>query len=140
MIRKRMTGVDGSPYSTPKDRVSTCASTHHSSSYKTKLEAAFAQRLEIERRTGLIAGWLYEPFSFRLATGKRYRVDFVSWVQSDEGFPIYLITCYETKGWHKNIRDSLTHLKWAAQRFPFYQWRKVVSNGKGGFEIMEVKI
>ena len=112
------------------------------SPYKSKLEAAFAQRLIMEQRAGNIDGWLYEPFTFRLCDGKRYRVDFVSWkwIERMTGGGYYATTAYECKGWHKNYRDSLTHLKWAAQRFPFFTWMKVVSNGKRGFEIMDVKV
>lgn len=113
------------------------------SPYKSKLEAAFANHLALLQKAGEIDGWLYEPFpSMRLCEGKRYRVDFVSWkYQSLNGAEFkYDTVAYECKGWHKNYRDSLTHLKWAAQRFPFFSWKKVVSNGKRGFEIMDVQV
>jgi len=100
--------------------------------YKNKLEKAFAQQLDAEWRAGAIKGWLYEPFSFKLAEGKRYRVDFISW--GEEG-----TVCYEVKGWHANIRDSLTHLSWAAQRFPFFKWRKAIRKG-GGFEHVDIVV
>jgi len=109
------------------------------SPYKSKLEAAFANHLVLLQKAGEIDGWLYEPFTFRLAEGKRYRVDFVSWVFASES-NCFITTAYECKGWHANYRDSLTHLKWAAQRFPFFSWKKVVSNGKRGFEIMDVQV
>ena len=102
------------------------------SPYKNKLEKAFAQQLDAEWRAGVIKGWLYEPFTFKLAEGKRYRVDFVTW--GEEG-----TVCYEVKGWHANIRDSLTHLKWAAQRFPFFKWRKAIRKG-GGFEYVDIVV
>jgi hypothetical protein len=100
--------------------------------YKNKLEKAFSVWLDAQWRAGAIKGWLYEPFSFKLAEGKRYRVDFVSW--GDEG-----VVCWETKGWHANIRDSLTHLKWAAQRFPFFKWRKAMRK-KGTFEYQDIVV
>jgi hypothetical protein len=100
--------------------------------YKNKLEKAFAQQLDAEWRAGAIKGWLYEPFSFRLSEGKRYRVDFVTW--GDEG-----IVCWECKGYHANVRDSLTHLKWAAQRFPFFKWRKVIRE-KGRFQHVDIVV
>jgi len=100
--------------------------------YKNKLEKAFATQLDAEWRAGAIKGWLYEPFSFKLAEGKRYRVDFVSW--GEEG-----VVCWETKGWHANIRDSLTHLKWAAQRFPFFKWKKAIRK-RGMFESMDIVV
>lgn len=114
--------------------------------YKSKLELAWAVRLEAMKRAGEIDGWLYEPFTFKLAEGKRYRADFISWVWVEtvkvDGSSVghYHSTAYECKGWHKNYRDSLTHLKWAAQRFPFYQWKKVVRNGKSGFEVYDVVV
>ena len=100
--------------------------------YKNKLEKAFATQLDAEWRAGAIKGWLYEPFSFKLAEGKRYRVDFVSW--GEEG-----VVCWETKGWHANIRDSLTHLNWAAQRFPFFKWKKAIRK-RGMFESMDIVV
>jgi hypothetical protein len=100
--------------------------------YKNKLEKAFAQQLEAEWRAGVIKGWIYEPFTFKLAEGKRYRVDFITW--GEEG-----TVCYEVKGWHANIRDSLTHLSWAAQRFPFFKWRKAIRKG-GGFEHVDIVV
>lgn len=114
--------------------------------YKSKLELAWAVRLEAMKRAGEIDGWLYEPFTFKLAEGKRYRVDFISWkcipVEYFDGSSSshQVVTAYECKGWHKNYRDSLTHLSWAAQRFPFYQWKKVVRNGKSGFEVYDVVV
>lgn len=114
--------------------------------YKSKLELAWAVRLEVMKRNGEIDGWIYEPFTFRLAEGKRYRADFIAWhseqvVRHDgEVWFRTVVTAYECKGWHKNYRDSLTHLKWAAQRFPFFQWKKVVRNGKSGFEVYDVVV
>jgi hypothetical protein len=100
--------------------------------FKNKLEKAFATQLDAEKRAGVIQDYLYEPFSFKLASGKRYRVDFVTW--GDEG-----TVCYECKGYHKNIRDSITHLKWAAQRFPFFKWRKVTRRN-GRFESIDIVV
>lgn len=114
--------------------------------YKSRLELHWATRLEVMRRQGEIDGWLYEPFTFKLAEGKRYRADFIAWGQQvmccDYGHEVRVpvIIAYECKGWHKNYRDSLTHLKWAAQRFPFFQWKKVVRNGKSGFEVYDVVV
>jgi len=86
--------------------------------YKSKLERRFAQQLAAELLAGTIQGWLYEPFSFQLGSGKRYRPDFVTWGSAG-------IVAVECKGYHKNMRDSLTHLAWAAQRFPFLKWYRV---------------
>lgn len=96
-----------------------------SSPYKSKWEENFAKVLDLELKAGAIAGWLYEPFSFRLASGKRYRVDFVTWGPNGT-------ECIEVKGrWIKNRRDGMTHLRWAAQRFPFFTWRLVWMEGHG---------
>jgi hypothetical protein len=82
----------------------------------------------LEQRAGLIAGWLYEPFSFALAPGKRYRVDFVTWGPHGT-------ECIEVKGtWIKNRRDGITRLSWAAQRFPFLTWRIVWRTKWGGWD------
>ena len=101
--------------------------------YRSKWESAYSQQLEIYRLDGEIDGWLYEPLSFRLATGKRYRVDFVTWAKMIHGR--YRIECIEVKGpSFKNRRDSLTHLAWAAQRFPFFTWRLVWRMKGGGWD------
>lgn len=93
--------------------------------FRSKWEAAYAAKLEQEKQAGGIDGWLYEPFSFKLAEGKRYRVDFVTWASSG-------VECIEVKGPHgKNRRDGLTHLHWAAQRFPFLIWRLVWRQNDG---------
>lgn len=116
------------------------------SPYKSKLELAWAFRLEVMKRNGEIDGWIYEPFTFKLAEGKRYRVDFLAWCRyavecpENTSVEVPVVIAYECKGWHKNYRDSLTHLKWAAQRFPFFQWKKVVRNGKSGFEVYDVVV
>jgi hypothetical protein len=108
--------------------------------YRSKLELSWAVRLEAMKRMGEIDGWLYEPFTFKLAEGKRYRVDFISWKMTIGLEPHMEMTAYECKGWHRNYRDAMTHLKWSAQRFPFFQWKKVVRNGKSGFEVMDVVV
>ena len=114
--------------------------------YKSKLELAWATRLEVMRRNGEIDGWWYEPFTFRLAEGNRYRVDFIAWkwVEGEgvDGAPIgrYVTTAYECKGWHRNMRAALIALKWSAQKFPFLAWKKVVRNGKSGFEVYDVVV
>ena len=86
------------------------------SPFRSKLEAQFAQQLESDVRAGIIGNFWYEPVSFKLAAGKRYRPDFM--VLTDDG-----IAFYEIKGnWVKNKRDGLTHLKWAAQLYPIFSW------------------
>lgn len=84
--------------------------------YRSKLEAAWANSLEMAKRAGEIEHIWYEPMSFKLAQGKRYRPDFM--VLSNGR-----ITFYEVKGnWTKNKRDGLTHLAWTAQLYPMFTW------------------
>ena len=85
--------------------------------YKSKWEAAWAIRLALDQRACLIAGWRYEPASFRLGNGKRYRPDFITW-DADKH-----VTFYEVKGHHKNIRAALVALSWFARETP---WARVV--------------
>lgn len=103
------------------------------SPYDSKLEAAYAQFLELEQRAGNIASWLHHPFTFRLSSGKRYTVDFVTWGYDGSTY------CIEIKGWHANRRDSLTHLAWASQRFPFHKWLLVTRNKQGGWDEQLIK-
>lgn len=105
-----------------------------SSPYRSKLEATYANALFLEERTGLVVKWWHEPFSFRLADGKRYRVDFMVWrppVAGSGSMNSRWIECIEVKGVHKNKRDSLTHLAWAAQKFPCFTWKLVEWSGHG---------
>lgn len=141
---KRVRGGQGIP--TKKNDGSHPSPSPKKPQYKSKLELAWATRLEVMRRNGEIDGWLYEPFTFRLAEGNRYRVDFIAWkwVEGEgvDGAPIgrYVTTAYECKGWHRNMRAALIALKWSAQKFPFLAWKKVVRNGKSGFEVYDVVV
>lgn len=92
--------------------------------YRSKWEAAYAQRLELELKAGVIKGWWYEPFSLKLSKDKRYKPDFLVW--SEAGIEIV-----EVKGWSKNRRDGLTRLHWAATQYPCFVFRMVWRNGKG---------
>lgn len=88
--------------------------------YKSKLEVAYAAHLDLELAAGLIMAWRYEPISFKLSKGKRYRPDFLVEHHSCLGRKLELI---EIKGqWTKNRRDGITHLKWAAQLYPMFKW------------------
>ncbi len=106
------------------------------SPYKSKLEAAFASKLDLEQKAGIIKSWRYEPMSLTLAKGKRYRPDFL--VQYE---PMYYVSQHEVpKGLElievkgrtgKNRRDGMTHLRWAAQLYPMFTWRLMQWNGSG---------
>lgn len=88
--------------------------------YRSKLEAAFAGKLDLDKKAGFIREWCYEPMSFKLSVGKRYRPDFLVW------YPLgmeRMLEFVEVKPkWGKNRRDGVTHLKWAAQKYPMFQW------------------
>jgi hypothetical protein len=111
-----------------------------SSPYKSKWEAAYASKLELEKRAGLIKAYWYEPFSLWLPGKVRYKPDFL--VQySDSNMiacgndhyrqpPLELI---EVKGWSKNRRDGMTRLKIAAALFPCFVWRMVYRTEGGGW-------
>lgn len=102
------------------------------SPYKSKWEASYASKLELEKRAGLIKDWRYEPMSLKLAEGKRYRPDFLV----EQRLPVdendhRTLELIDVKGWHKNKRDAMTHIKWAAQLYPMFIWR-IVYRTKGG--------
>jgi hypothetical protein len=82
--------------------------------YRSKWETQFAYELVLRQRTNLIRGWAYEDMTFKLATGKYHRPDFTIWHLDGS------IEIAQVKGYHKNIRASLTALKWAAQQRPWF--------------------
>ncbi len=47
--------------------------------YRSKWESAYAAKLELEKRAGLIKAWSYEGITFRLAHGQYHRIDFLIW-------------------------------------------------------------
>ena len=93
--------------------------------YRSKLEAAYASELERHKRYGAIRDWRYEPMSFKLSAGKRFRPDFMVWTEAGIEF-------VEVKGrWIKNKRDGMTRLHWAAKDYPMFTWRVVWREGHG---------
>ena len=86
------------------------------SSYRNTWEEKFATLLELEKRTGAIQGYAYETLTFTLSKGKRHRIDFLIWHIDGS------IELAQIKGFHKNLRASMTALKWAAQRNPWFIW------------------
>lgn len=90
--------------------------------YRSKWELLFATKCELEQRAGLILRWWYEPASLRLEDPmpgkkrKRHTPDFWLWL------PDRTLKIVAVKGYHKNIRESLTLIRWAAQRYPFAEW------------------
>lgn len=77
-----------------------------------KLEAAYAQQLELRKAAGEVLWWAYEPMSLRLAPATHYRPDFAVMLSD------CTLEIHETKG--NNMEDdSWCKLKIAAALFPF---------------------
>ena len=91
--------------------------------YRSKLEADYANHLELLKRAGEIIGWWYEPINFRLP-GQRnfYKPDFLVqrqiWLPVGE-IPIATIEIHEVKGWSRNRREGITKLKTSAGLNPW---------------------
>ncbi len=94
--------------------------------YKSKWEAAYASKLDLEQKAGEVKRWWYEPFSIWLPGKVRYKPDFL--VEYTQGISMELV---EVKGWSKNRRDGMTRLKIAAALFPCFVWRLVYRQGNG---------
>ena len=99
--------------------------------YRSKWEAAYASKLELEKHAGLIKAWWYEPFSLWLPGKVRYKPDFL--IQYPDGLEQRL-EVIEVKGWSKNRRDGMTRLKIAAAIFPCFTWRLVYRTKGGGWD------
>jgi hypothetical protein len=101
--------------------------------YRSKWEAAYANKLDLEQRAGIIKQWWYEPFSLWLPGKVRYKPDFmVQYVAPAEYYAA--LELIEVKGWSKNRRDGMTRLKIAAALFPCFVWRLVWMKKGGGFD------
>ena len=102
-----------------------------SSPYKSKWEAAYANKLELEKRAGVIRQYWYEPFSIWLPGPVRYKPDFLIQYETSH-FPT--MEMIEIKGWSKNRRDGMTRLKIAAALFPCFTWRMAYRTKGGGWD------
>ena len=98
------------------------------SPFRSPWEAAYAQKLELEKRAGLIHRYWHEPWSMWLPGKVRYKPDFLVEYSSGE------LEMIEVKGWSKNRRDGITRLKMAAALFPCFTWRLVYRTKGGGFD------
>lgn len=110
--------------------------------YKSKLEFQYAAHLDLLKKAGEIKRWEYEPWRLWLSrgvvnpvTGKleghaSYRPDFLVVLPSGMESKAEL---HEVKGkWIKNKRDSMTHLKWAAQKYgDVFTFRLIEWTGHG---------
>lgn len=109
------------------------------SPYRSKWEAAYVSKLELEKRAGLIVNYWYEPFSLWLPGKVRYKPDFLvqyfptGHTVNRPGF-VTTLELIEVKGWSKNRRDGITRLKIAAALFPCFVWRMVYRTKGGGWD------
>lgn len=108
-----------------------CKPTDAPSPYRSKWELRFAQTLDLEKKAGAIRDWAYERYTVRLAKGKYHRPDFTIWHLDGT------IEMAQVKGYHKNLRASMTALAWAAKDNPWFRWT-VRRWGNGGFQEQEV--
>jgi hypothetical protein len=93
-----------------------------------KLEAAFAQRIELERLAGLWQWWAFEAITLRLAHDTRYTPDFAA---LDPGGHLVL---HETKGFWRD--DAKVKIKVAAELYPFFRfiaWTRQRKKDGGGW-------
>ena len=110
-----------------------------SSPYKSKWEAAYAAKLELEKRAGIISAYWYEPFSLWLPGNVRYKPDFLvekanpRFVVSVDMTMPTILEVIEVKGWSRNLRDGMTRLKIAAALFPCFRWT-LARKTKDGWE------
>lgn len=91
---------------------------------RSRWEQEYRAVLQARKQAGEVTEIWYEPFAMTLADGVRYRPDFMVWRKDG------VIEIHEVKGWSRNVRDGLTRLKWAAQRFPCYEWYLVRKVGR----------
>ena len=99
--------------------------------YRNKLEYSFGQKCELDKRTEHIKDYGYETMTLKLAKGKYHRPDFTIWHLDGT------IEQAAVKGYHKNLRDSMTHLIWAAQVHPWFRFTIKRRSG-GGWESKEL--
>lgn len=96
--------------------------------YRSKLEAAWASKLELDRRAGFNDVILYEPLNLRLPGKKNfYKPDFLVREVGD------LLTFYEVKGFNKSDDRSLVKMKTAAGLNPWARF-VLVKRIKGAWE------
>ena len=97
------------------------ATAHHKTTMN-KLEAAYAQRLELERVAGVWQWWAFNSIKLRLATGAYYTPDFAL---IDPGGHLII---HETKGhWREAAR---VRIKVAAELYPFFRFVAVTRQRK----------
>ena len=106
----------------------------HESGTMNKLEARYAEHLELRKRTGEIRAYEFEPMKLRLAKSTFIDVDFL--VVLAEG----LIELHEVKGHWED--DARVKIKVAARMFPWWrfqgvQWDKQTKDWK--YEVFDAR-
>ena len=86
-----------------------------------RMEEAFAERLELLKKSGEISDYRFEAATLRLAPKTTYTPDFL--VVSDH------IILYEVKGFRRD--DAMVKLKVAAKMFPFFEFILVTQDRQG---------
>lgn len=76
-----------------------------------KTEAAYANYLELLKRTGEVVWYEFEPMNLRIASKCFYKIDFLVMKASGQ------LECHEVKGFWTD--DALVKIKAAAEKFPF---------------------
>lgn len=105
-----------------------------------KTEAKYASELELQKRSGLISDYWFEPFSLRLSSPEcgqpaRYTPDFM--ILMPDGTTIV----DDVKNSSIDDNAAIVRIKCAAELFPLWVFRLVrprkIKDG-GGFEAQEV--
>lgn len=97
-----------------------------------KTEAAYASRLELQKKNGGVLWYRFEAVTFKLAHDTRYTPDFL--VMMADG----TLEAHEVKGFFED--DAKVKVKVAAEMFPirFMLVRAKSQKYGGGFELIEV--
>ena len=101
--------------------------------FKSKWEENYSQKLDLEKRAGIIKAYWYEPFSLWLPGKVRYKPDFLIEQPYIPGMERHL-EIVEVKGWSRNRRDGITRLKIAASIYSCFIWRMVYRTKGGGWD------
>ena len=91
-----------------------------------KTEERFCGILDEMERTGLIAQYMYEPVTFKLAEGLRYTPDFMAiYADPTRGCAFYEIkgSAFHASG-QSNQMNSISKLKVAANKFKAFYFYK----------------
>jgi hypothetical protein len=83
--------------------------------YRSRWEKEYAEHLELQRMAKVISWWKYEPMTFRLADGAKFKPDFMV------GYGPAVIEFDEIKGFERPA--AILRWKVAAELYPMFRWR-----------------